>query len=81
MNLLLALLRVFLLEPLDPPFSVDDLLRSRKEWMAVRADIDVNSGNGRTGLDNGPTGTVDRRFLVFGMDTLFHNTLSIEQCL
>jgi hypothetical protein len=69
---------VLLPELLYPARGIDQFLLTGKERMAVRADIDVNSGNGRTGLDNGPTGTVDRRFLVFGMDTLFHNILSIE---
>src|SRR5688572_4101547 len=72
---------VLLSELLHPARGIDQFLLAGKEGVAVRADIDVNSGNGRTGLDNGPTGTVDRCFLVFGMDTLFHNILSIEQCL
>jgi hypothetical protein len=69
---------VLLSELLYPARGIDQFLLARKEGVAVRTDIDVNSGNSRTGLDNRSTGTVDCRFLVFGMDTLFHNILSIE---
>jgi hypothetical protein len=41
--------------------------------VAARTDIDVNSADGRTGLDDRATGAIDRRVFVFWMDTFFHN--------
>jgi hypothetical protein len=43
--------------------------------MAVGTDIDVNRAYGGTGFDDRATGTLDRRFFVFWMDTCFHNVL------
>jgi hypothetical protein len=45
-DLLLALLRVLLLEPFDTSLSIDDFLRSGEERMAVRANIDINIADG-----------------------------------
>ena len=44
--------------------------------MAVGTDIDVNRADSGTGFDDVTTGTLDRRFFVFWMDTCFHNVLA-----
>src|SRR6478672_6110644 len=70
---LLALLRVFLLKPLDPPFSVDDLLRAGKKGMATGANIDVDVPDGGSGLVAVTAGAMDRRLSIQRMNALFHD--------
>lgn len=48
---LLTFLRVLLLEPLNPSFRIDNLLRSGEERMAIGTDIDTDVTNRRTGVE------------------------------
>src|SRR5262249_6192362 len=55
---------------------IDQFLFASIERMAVGTDIDVNRADSGTGFDDVTTGTLDRRFFVFWMDTCFHNVLA-----
>src|SRR4030095_7550818 len=71
-GLLGLLLRVAALEPLDPPARVDQLLLTRVERVAVRADLHAQLGPGAPGRERVPAGTVHGRDHVLGMDVRLH---------
>src|SRR6476469_6331352 len=70
---LLALLRVLFLEPLDPTFGIDDLLRAGKKGMAAGANIDVDVPDGRSGLVAVAAGAMHRRLSIQRMNALLHD--------
>src|SRR5947209_18172081 len=59
---------VLLLEALDAPARVDELLLARVEGVALRADLDLQFGFGRLGLERVSAGAADGRQHVVGMD-------------
>src|SRR2546427_4732714 len=59
---------VLLLEALDAPPRVDELLLARVEGVALRADLDLQLGFGRLRLERVAAGTADGRQDVVGMD-------------
>ena len=73
---LLALLRVLLLEPLDPSFGVDDLLRAGKKGMAAGANVDVDVPDRGSGLVAVAAGAMHRRLAIERMNALFHDSHS-----
>src|SRR5438094_872790 len=81
LNLLLALLRVLLLEPFDPSFGIDDLLRASKKRMAARANIDVDISDGRSGFIAVAAGAMHSGFPIQRMNTLLHTPNSWHQSL
>ena len=70
---LLALLRVLLLKPLHSSFRIDDLLRSGKERMAIRANVDTDVTDRRTGLERITARAVNGRLSINWMNTLLHD--------
>src|SRR5690606_30501494 len=75
---LLLALAVTGLEARHPTTGVEDLLLTRVEGVAVRADLDVD-GVGRSGAASGEgvTATADHRGdVVVGMNTALHGVLS-----
>ena len=68
----LLFLSVALLELLDSSGAVDELLLTREERMAVRADFDADVRLGRTRVDHIATVAGDRGLDVLGMYLLFH---------
>ena len=72
-NKLLLLDIVFFLELLDAARCVNQLLLLGVEGMAVGADFHVQILNCGTGMNLVAAGTLDNRFLVFGMDAGFHD--------
>src|SRR4029077_15457681 len=69
-----ALETVLALEPLDTAGRVDQLLLSGEEWMAGRADLDVDGRDGGAGLDDVAAGTDDRRLVVPRMNAFLHGS-------
>src|SRR6185437_1409338 len=76
---LLTLLRVLLFEPLNASFSIDDLLCTGEERMAIGADIDADVTDGGTCLKRIPAGAVNRRLAVYRMNTLLHDLRLLTQ--
>jgi hypothetical protein len=72
-ELLLALFRVLFLEPFDTPFGIDDFLRPGKEWVAIRANIDIDIADGRARFELVPTGAMDCGFPVDRVNPFFHD--------
>lgn len=68
----LGSLSVFFIEPLNPAFSIDNFLGSRKKGMAAGADIHLQLSNCGVGLIGHTTGTTHRGKLICGMNTFFH---------
>src|SRR5579862_3055644 len=65
------------LEALDAAAGVDELLLARVERMALRADLDVQLGLRRAGLERVPARARDRGQDVLGMDAGFHRVSKI----
>src|SRR6266516_1290341 len=65
------------LEALDAAAGVDELLLARVEGMAVRADLDMQLGLRRSGLELVPAGAVNGCQDVFGVDAGFHSPARI----
>src|SRR6266566_5384994 len=65
------------LEALDATARVHELLLARVERVALRADLDVQLGLRRAGLERVPTGARHRGEDVLGMDAVFHCLLKI----
>src|SRR5262249_60437413 len=60
------------LEALDAPTRVHELLLARVEGVALGADLDVQLRRGGTRGERVPTGAVNRREDVVGMDVGLH---------
>ena len=75
----LGSLSVFFIEPLDPAFSIDNFLGSRKKRMAAGADVNFQLSNRSVGLKGHATGTTYRGILICGVNTFFHKTSLTEQ--
>ena len=69
---LLRLLGVPLLEALNTARGIDELLRARKERMALRADADTHVLPRGPRLENVPARAVNHRVNVFWMYLGFH---------
>src|SRR5919108_5659714 len=65
------------LEALDAAAGIEKLLLARIERVAVRADLDVQLGLRRTGLERVPAGAGDGRQDVLGMDASLHRSARI----
>src|SRR6266480_444307 len=65
------------LEALDATARVHELLLARVERVALRADLDVQLGLGRPGLERVPTGARHRGEDVLRMDVGLHCSLKI----
>src|SRR5262249_39618007 len=68
----LLLHAVFTLESFDATRRIDQLLLSRKERVATRADFHMNRRHRRPRLDDISAGADDLGRLIFRMYTLFH---------
>src|SRR2546427_1979945 len=66
--------RVFLLEALDAPRRVHQLLLAGKKRMAIRADFHVHplALDGRARLEGVPAGAMHEDFVVVGVNAGFH---------
>ena len=64
---------VFSLEFLYATSRVHKLLFAGKERVALGTDFNVNILHRGTRLDDVAAGTIDRRFFILRMDTLFHD--------
>src|SRR6188474_1320249 len=65
------------LEALNPAAAVEQLLLARVERVAVRADLDVQLGLRRPGLERVPAGAGHRRDHVVRMDVGLHSAARI----
>src|SRR5258705_6629473 len=65
------------LEALDAATGIDELLAARVERMAVRADLDVDLGLGRSRRELVSAGAADVRLDVLGMDLGLHRGSSV----
>src|SRR4030095_5376470 len=70
-------LAVHLVEALDATLGVHELLLPREEWVARRADLDVDRGHGGAGLDDIAAGTGDDGLLVLRMNAFLHGGGSV----
>src|SRR5262249_2338371 len=61
-----------LLEFIDAPGGIDELLRAGVKGMADVANAQQDHGPGGPGLDHVATGAADFRFLIFRMYVSFH---------
>src|SRR5437870_13429681 len=67
------LAHVLLLEALHTSFGVHDLLRARKEGMAVGTDVHLDVPHRRAGLELEPARATNRRLPVVRMNLSFHD--------
>ena len=67
---------VALLELLDAPGGVDQLLLPGKEGMTGRADLDLHLRHDGTQFDFIATGTYGFNLIVFRVNTFFHSYYS-----
>src|SRR4051794_6045177 len=67
------------LEALHPTAAVEQLLLARVERVAVRADLDMELGLRRPGLERVPAGARDGREHVIGMDVGLHSAARIAE--
>ena len=66
-------LAVTLVEAIDASCGIDQLLFTRKEWMASRTNFDVQvTFAGGAGLERLAARASDGYFSVFGMNSWFH---------
>ena len=71
-------LAVALIEAIDASCGIDQLLFTRKEWMASRTDFDVQvTFLGRARLERLAASAGDGDFNVFGMNSWFHFDYSL----
>src|SRR5436190_1611421 len=68
------------LEALHPAARVHELLLARVERVAVRADLDVELGSGRSRLERVPAGARHGRDDVLGMDVGLHAARIAAAC-
>src|SRR3989442_14383 len=64
--------RVPLVEAVDAPLDVEDVLLTREERVALGADLDVELRLGRAGRERVAAGADDLRLDVFRMDLCLH---------
>src|SRR6059036_106758 len=70
----LLVAHVLLLEALHTSFGVHDLLRARKEGVAVGTNVHLDVPHRRAGLELEPARATDRRLPVLRMNPGFHDT-------
>src|SRR5581483_2777083 len=68
----LFLLGILLFESLHTPFGVHDLLRARKEGVAVGTDVHMDVPHRGSGLKLRAAGALDHRLGVRGMNAFLH---------
>src|SRR2546425_8468299 len=73
------LAHVLLLEALHTSFGVHDLLRARKEGVAVGTDVQLDVAHRRAGLELEPARATDRRLPVLRMNPGFHDPRILPQ--
>jgi hypothetical protein len=66
---------VFLIEPFDPSFGIDQFGIAGVEGMTVSAGVHVHFGTGRTGFGHRATGAMDFGVHIFGVKISFHRVL------
>src|SRR5438270_12798896 len=66
--------RVPPVEAIDAPLDVEDVLLAREEWMALRADLDVELGLRGAGRERVAAGADDLRLDVLRMVLRFHGS-------
>jgi hypothetical protein len=69
-------LRVFFAKTLNATSGVDQFLLAGEKRVALRANFHGNIAFGGGDLKRVTAGTLDGRFLAFGMDICFHNYFS-----
>src|SRR5437870_12543549 len=73
------LAHVLLLEALHTSFGVHDLLRARKEGVAVGTDVQLDVAHRRAGLEHEAARATDRRLPVLRMNPGFHDPRILPQ--
>src|ERR1700686_2747679 len=77
-NLLRGLVRVLLVEAVDPALRVHQLLLAGEEGVAARADVEVHVAAGRAGLPRGAAGADDLGGGIRRMNVGTHRGLSLK---
>src|SRR6185436_8476174 len=67
---------VALLEALDAPRRVDELLLAGEERVALRADLEAQLGVGRSGGERLPARAGDRDHVVLGVNPALHDDIA-----
>ena len=65
-------------EPLDATGGVQDTLLPRKEWMALRTNIDLQDRLGAEGLKAIAAGATDCGFNIVWMYSFFHDNSQVN---
>lgn len=77
LNIFRLLLAISLVETVNAPRRIYQFLLAREEWMAFRADFNVQVFFARRARgERVAAGTLDFDFVVFGMYSLFHFPLA-----
>jgi hypothetical protein len=69
---------VLALESLNPASGIDDLLLTRKEWVAIVTNLDLDRVLGGPGRELVTACTADTALDVFGMDFSLHDSLRMR---